>query len=94
MPLHHVAYATRDVEGIEKEPAPFVLQRELGDFAVTYQLNAYSRTSDNMFGIYSDLHANIQDVFNENNVQIMSPHYESDPETPKLVRPEDFAGAT
>jgi len=86
--------AAERTEGIEKEPAPFVLQRELGDFAVTYELNAYTRSSDNMFGTYSDLHANIQDVFNENHVQIMSPHYEGDPETPKLVRPEDFAGAT
>ena len=35
----------------------------------------------------SALHANIQDAFNEAGVQIMSPHYETDPEAPKLVRP-------
>lgn len=29
--------------------------------------------------VLSQLHANIQDVFNEHGVQIMSPHYEADP---------------
>ena len=33
----------------------------------------------------SELHANIQDLFNEYGVQIMTPRYEEDPETPKLV---------
>ena len=31
------------------------------------------------------LHANIQDTFNESGVQIMSPNYEADPESPKVV---------
>ena len=31
------------------------------------------------------LHANIQDVFNEYGVQIMSPHYVLDPRAPKTV---------
>jgi small-conductance mechanosensitive channel len=38
--------------------------------------------------IYSDLHANIQDVFNEYGVQIMSPAYVADPESAKVVPPE------
>jgi hypothetical protein len=36
------------------------------------------------------LHANIQDVFNEHGVQIMSPHYMGDPQEPKVVKPEDW----
>jgi hypothetical protein len=36
----------------------------------------------------SVLHANIQDVFNANGVQIMSPHYNRDPEQMKVVPPE------
>jgi hypothetical protein len=36
------------------------------------------------------LHANIQDVFNENNVQIMSPHYRRDPEKPVVVPKSDW----
>ncbi len=69
--------------------APFVLQRELADFYVDYQLNAVLDRPDDAAAVLSALHANIQDAFNEAGVQIMSPHYETDPEEPKLVRPEN-----
>ena len=39
------------------------------------------------------LHANIQDVFNEHGVQIMSPHYMADPPAAKLVPPEGWYAA-
>lgn len=74
--------------GVDKERTPFVLQTSLGDFAVEYQINAYCKEVKNLPRIYSELHANIQDVFNENGVQIMSPAYVADPERPKLVPPE------
>jgi small-conductance mechanosensitive channel len=67
------------------EPPPFVLQRQLGDFAVVYQLNVYKAEAKALVRTYSDLHQNILDVFNEYGVQIMTPAYEGDPETPKLV---------
>jgi hypothetical protein len=35
--------------------------------------------------VLSLLHANVQDVFNEYGVQIMSPHYLGDPTSPKVV---------
>ena len=75
-------------KGIEKEPGPFVLQTSLGDFAAHYQINAYCHDVSNLLRIYSDLHANIQDVFNEYGVQIMSPAYVADPESAKVVPPE------
>ena len=34
-----------------------------------------------------ELHAHIQDVFNEHGVQIMSPHYLADPPQPQVVPP-------
>lgn len=71
--------------GLKKEPKPFVLQTTLGDFAVTYQINAYSDEPRQMFRLYSALHANILDIFNEYGVQIMTPSYESDPAEPKVV---------
>jgi hypothetical protein len=40
--------------------------------------------------LLSLLHANIQDVFNEYGVQIMSPHYLGDPEQPKWVPKEQW----
>jgi len=72
-------------EGILKEPRPFVLQTALGDFAVTYQINVHCDEPRTMPRVYSSLHANILDVFNEYGVQIMTPAYEGDPDEPKIV---------
>jgi small-conductance mechanosensitive channel len=71
--------------GVKRDPAPFVLQKKLGDFAVTYEINAYCGTPDGMLAHYSALHRHILDVFNEYGVQIMTPAYETDPVQPKLV---------
>jgi small-conductance mechanosensitive channel len=76
--------------GVLKTPEPFVLQTSLTDFAVTYELNAYCSEAPKMAQTYTDLHRNIQDVFNENNVQIMTPNYEGDPESPKVVPKEHW----
>src|SRR5262249_3154791 len=40
-------------EGLKKEPKPFVLQTLLGDFAVTYQINAYCDEPRRMPRLYS-----------------------------------------
>jgi small-conductance mechanosensitive channel len=66
------ALATRD---IIKDPAPYVLQTALNDFYVAYELNVYTRTPTRMANIYSELHQNIQDKFNEGGIEINSPHY-------------------
>jgi small-conductance mechanosensitive channel len=71
--------------GILKQPPPFVLQQVLGDFAVTYELNVYCDQPQSMAKLYTALHQNILDVFNEYGVQIMTPAYEGDPEQPKVV---------
>ena len=74
--------------GLLKDPQPFVLQKSLGDFAVNYELNAYCTTPRRTMSLYNALHQNIQDVFNEYGVQIMTPAYERDTEQPKVV-PKD-----
>jgi small-conductance mechanosensitive channel len=76
--------------GLLREPPPFVRQQSLGDFCVTYEINAYCADPQVMFALYSELHRNILDVFNEYGVQIMVPAYEGDPERPKLVPPEKW----
>ena len=38
-----------------------------------------------MVALYSGMYRNIQDVFNENGVQIMSPAYREDSAEPKIV---------
>lgn len=75
-------------EGLLKHPSPFVLKRSLSDFAINYEINAYSDDASRMHFIYTALHQNILDVFNENNVQIMTPAYMHDPAIPKVV-PKD-----
>jgi small-conductance mechanosensitive channel len=80
--------AARRTPDLLAEPAPFVLQRSLGDFAVVYQLNVYKAKAEELVQSYSALHQNILDVFNEYGVQIMTPAYEGDPEIPKVVARE------
>jgi small-conductance mechanosensitive channel len=76
--------------GLLKQPAPFVIQKALGSFAVDYEINAYCDTPQAMLLLYGALHANILDVFNEYGVQIMTPAYEGDPEQPKVVPREQW----
>ncbi len=71
--------------GLLREPPPFVLQQSLGDYAVTYQLNVFCDKPSEMYGLYTELHRNVLDVFNEYNVQIMTPSYIADPNQPKVV---------
>jgi small-conductance mechanosensitive channel len=75
---------------IKREPAPFVRQLALGDFAVTYEINVYCDNVQAIGRIYTALHENILDVFNEHGVQIMTPAYEGDPEEPKVVPKEQW----
>jgi small-conductance mechanosensitive channel len=77
--------AARRTPGLRTDPEPFVLQRKLGDFAVDYELNAYTDDPARMLRLYSALHRNILDGFNEYGIQIMTPAYEGDPEQPKIV---------
>jgi len=43
--------------------------------------------------IYTDLHGNILDLFNEYGVQIMVPGYEGDPDQPKVVPRDQWYAA-
>ena len=70
--------AARKTPGLLAEPEPFVLQKSLDDFYVTYELNVYTDKPEKMTIFYSELHQNILDVFNEYGVQIMSPNYVAD----------------
>jgi len=77
--------AARRTPGLMQEPAPFVLQTDLGQINVTYVINVYTDRPAAMARTYTELRRNILDVFNEHAVQIMTPAYEGDPEEPKLV---------
>lgn len=82
--------AARRTDGIVDDPAPFVLQTGLDDFYPRYELNAFTRDPGRMSVIYSALHANIQDAFNEAGVEIMSPHYVAARDGNRTAIPDDY----
>ena len=77
--------AANRTEGIGADPPPFVLQTALSDWYVEYQLNVRLNEPQRRTRVLSELHANIQDVFYENEVDILSPHFEGDHERPTVV---------
>ena len=85
--------AARSTERIVPEPVPFVLQTALNDFHVSYELNATTDAPALMADIYSELHKNIQDRFNEAGVEIMSPHYSSLRDGNPVAIPADYLPA-
>lgn len=79
--------AANRTEHILPDPEPFVLQIGLNDFYVEYQLNGYTQQPRQTPLTYSDLHQNIQDCFNEANVEILSPHF-------RVLRKDEQEGKT
>ena len=82
--------AAENTDGLLKEPKPFIRQKSLADFAVNYELNVYCDDASQMMKLYTGMHRNIQDVFNENGIQIMTPAYREDPPEPKVVPKEQW----
>jgi small-conductance mechanosensitive channel len=85
--------AARRTTGVLAAPAPRVFQTALSDFYVEYRLvcQAVPGEPRPRAEVLTMLHQHLLDVFNERGVQIMSPHYISDPAEPKLV-PRPAAG--
>jgi small-conductance mechanosensitive channel len=81
--------AAQRTEGVLSDPAPVVFQTALSDWYPEYRLVCQAIPSDPRPRalVLSQLHANIQDVFNEYGVQIMSPQYFEDPAEAKVVPP-------
>ncbi len=89
--VHHLLIsAASATEHVLRQPAPFVLQRSLDDFYVTYELNAYTDTPREVLNIYSDLHQNIQDKFNEAGVEICSPHFSALRDGNSIAIPQQY----
>lgn len=78
--------AAKRTQGLRDTPAAFVLQRALNDFYVEYELvGRIDAPLEHPF-IMSRLNGNVQDVFNEYGVQIMSPHFMMQPHQPVVVQ--------
>ncbi|QHG65261.1 mechanosensitive ion channel family protein [Pseudomonas putida] len=87
--------AAKRTDGVLHTPRPQVFQTALSDFYPEYRLVAQAVPSEPRprAELLTLLHANIQDVFNEYGVQIMSPHYLGDPEQDKVVPRENWYSA-
>ncbi len=81
--------AASRTDGVLAEPTPFVLQTALGDYSVAYELNAFTGSSHRIPAILSGLHQNIQDVFKEAGVEILSPAYHSLRDGNAMALPKD-----
>ncbi len=85
--------AAAATENVETDPNPFVLQTALDDFYVRYELNFSVSDLARLLAIMSRLHQRIQDEFNAHGVQIMSPHFVSNPDAPAVVPRERWYAA-
>jgi small-conductance mechanosensitive channel len=84
--------AANRTPGISRDPPPQVFQTALNDWYPVYRVVCQATPSEPRprAMLLSALHANIQDVFNEYGVQIMSPQYFEDPKDPKIVPPANW----
>ena len=75
---------------VRTAPVPYVFQRSLSDFYVEYTLITHLNDGKMRIESLSELHSQIQDAFNEFGVQIMSPHYMTQPEKSVVVPPAEW----
>lgn len=87
--------AAKRTPGILEIPPAQVFQIALNDFYPEYRLvaQAIPTQARPRAELLTMLHANIQDVFNEYGVQIMSPHYMFDPVQAKRVPKDQWFAA-
>lgn len=79
--------------GVLDHPEPFVLETELNDNYMCYQINAYIKDADNLPQITSDLHQNIQDFFHQAGIELVAPHYFATRDGNQSKIPEDWKAA-
>lgn len=81
--------AALNTPGVIDDPRPFVLETSLQDYYPVYQVNAYIKDANQLAQVYSDLHQNIQDRFNGEGIEIMSPHYIATRDGSETTIPKD-----
>ena len=87
--------AAKRTGDIDQKIPPLVRQTALSDYYVEYRLIAYTPSENpaQRVDVLNRLHGNIQDVFNEYGVQILSPHYMGDPREPAVVPKDQWYAA-
>lgn len=84
--------AARSTERLLETPEPMVLQTELTDFAVAYELRAWTNDANRMRETQSTLRRNVLDAFNEAGVEIMTPSVNALRNSADPAIPEDYLG--
>ncbi len=86
--------AAKRTKGMLQSREPYVLQEELNDIYVTYQLNCYideeyfkDKTLQEFEQAHSQLHENMRDCCAEAGITIFAPRYEADPTTYGPAKP-------
>ncbi len=82
--------AAKRAQGIDLTIAPRVRQLSLMDWYIAYELQVRLLAEQSLAAARSELYSNIQDVFNEFNVQIMSPNFVMQPEGAVIVAKENW----
>lgn len=82
--------AAKRAKGIDLTIAPLVRQLSLMDWYIAYELQVRLQPGQSLAAARNTLFSNIQDVFNEFNVQIMSPNFVMQPEGTVMVAKENW----
>jgi len=77
--------AAARTSGVSHSIQPFVYTLSLNQFDITYELNVHIEKDAMYWATKSELNQNVLDAFNEFGVQIMTPAYEGDPDSTKVV---------
>jgi Small-conductance mechanosensitive channel len=82
--------AAKRSKGIDLSEPPLVRQLGLMDWYIAYELQVRLQPEQSLAVARNELHSHIQDVFNEFNVQIMSPNFVMQPEGSVMVARENW----
>ncbi|WP_336998538.1 mechanosensitive ion channel family protein [Leclercia sp. M50] len=82
--------AAKRAQCIDPTQPPLVRQLSLMDWYIAYELQVRLLPGQSLAVARNELHSNIQDVFNEFNVQIMSPNFVMQPEGAVMVAKDNW----
>ncbi|MFA6989462.1 MAG: mechanosensitive ion channel domain-containing protein [Candidatus Gastranaerophilaceae bacterium] len=67
--------AAKNTTDIIEDKEPFVFKKSLDDYYITYELNAFTDKPQAQANTYSELNKNIIDIFYNEDIELLSPHY-------------------
>ncbi|HBW1842722.1 TPA: mechanosensitive ion channel [Klebsiella quasipneumoniae subsp. quasipneumoniae] len=82
--------AAKRASSVDPAQPPLVRQLSLMDWYIAYELQVQLKAGQSLAAARNELYSHIQDVFNEFNVQIMSPNYVMQPEGSVTVAKENW----